>query len=171
VCLFRGLDATKANLRRYQRAASDLLVRHLMRSDYRRLDPNRDGQAMRTYSIWIPRPERFEFVGSAEENAVNLWPPRRADDGCLSVSGFVALLEGDNVALQSNVSNGDTITSDEEQSDNVALVVEQNVRGMSSPHQRSEKPSSREKDTPIPQRGHLSSPAPLKGGALKRRWA
>jgi hypothetical protein len=73
VCEFQGLEINRANLERYRRAAVDLLARNLIRRDYRKIDPRRGDQKERTYSIWIPAPDRFVAVGSPEENQTRLW--------------------------------------------------------------------------------------------------
>ena len=73
VCEFQGLATSRANLERYRRAAADLLVRNLIKRDYRKIDPRRNDQKERTYSIWVPAPARFVAVGTPEENQTRLW--------------------------------------------------------------------------------------------------
>jgi len=41
VCRFRGIDATRANLKRYQRAAAELLKLNLLSRDYYHVDASR----------------------------------------------------------------------------------------------------------------------------------
>jgi len=73
VCAFQGLEINRANLERYRRAAADLHDRYLIKRDYRKIDPRRNDQRERTYSIWVPAPGRFVAVGTREENQTRLW--------------------------------------------------------------------------------------------------
>jgi hypothetical protein len=146
VCRFRWLDASTANVKKYERAAADLLARHLIRRDYYRIDPKRSAKAERTYSVWIPSPERFQRVGTPDENKVFLW---RAN---------VGLLVGDNVGLQSDGTASETSGYSERQTDTVGLLVGVNADHLSITDQESQK---QERETPLnPPTGGLLPPAP-----------
>lgn len=66
VCRALGLDANTANLKQFQRAMRNLVERNIVQYDY---EHGRE----RTYCVWVPRPERFERIGEAEENKLSLW--------------------------------------------------------------------------------------------------
>lgn len=160
VCRFVGLDATKANLKRYQRAADDLVDLNLIRHDYRKIDPRRVKRPERTYSIWVPNPDRFQLVGSSEENAINLWSCRDVPASRFSIEPpFVALLDTDNVALPQPTTNSSDGTCERDKRDNVALVGEQKDDIMSIPYQ-----GQAERETPHPQRGLLPPLRSPQGG-------
>jgi hypothetical protein len=112
VCRFRSLDATKANLKKYQRAAADLLNLWLIRRDYHRIDPRRADQHARPYNVWIPIPARFGVIGAAEQNRVSFF-----------VSSNVAVVVADNVALLPAANNCIETTSENSECDNVAVDV------------------------------------------------
>jgi hypothetical protein len=160
VCRFRGLDATKANLARYKRAAADMLHQNLIRRDYYRIDPKRSAKSTRTYSLWAPNPERFNAIGTREENLC-LWTQADKDDS-LFVSAFVPLLDRDNVPLPANVTDSTEGTSDAWQRDNVPVVV---PLGLSSLFVTNHcDPKTREKEPLNPPSGDFSpAPLPLKG--------
>ena len=109
----RGLDATEAVVKRYERAALDLWHRHLIGRDYYQLDPRRSKRAERTYSIWLPDPAVFFVIASPAENRLSLWR-----------NSFVGLFVGHNVGLPAVVTDGAASSSQHEQIDKVGLFVE-----------------------------------------------
>jgi hypothetical protein len=111
VCRFRWLDATTANVKRYERAAADLLARNLIRRDYYKIDPTRSAKNGRTYCAWVPFPARFLRIGTPEENDLSLW------------KAHVGLVVGDNVDLPCSANAEEHETSQQQQTDNVGLFV------------------------------------------------
>ena len=144
VCQFRGLDATTANIKRYERAAADLLDRHTIRRDYYHINPTRSQKAGRTYSVWVPAPERFQHVGTPQENEVSLWRPN------------VGLLDTDNVGLPTDGTQRETGSCSKTQSDNVGLLGGSIRDNLSITHYVDQNP---EKESPLPPAGVLP-PAP-----------
>jgi hypothetical protein len=120
VCRFQGLDATKANLKRYQRAAADLLNLTLLRRDYYHVDARQLTHHPRPYNVWIPDPSRFSVIGTSEENRVSLF-----------VSVNVAKDVADNVAKSNAITNGQDTTYENNESDIVAKTVAKGHRILS----------------------------------------
>ena len=144
VCQFRRIDATEANVKRYERAAADLLYRHLIRRNYYKIDTKRFPKRKRTYNLWVPAPSRFQVVGSPEENEVSLWEAN------------VGLLVGDNVGLLIDETPNTTGRYTEEDTDNVGLFVGLNANTMSIKDQENQ---NREIDSPLPPEGVSTPPA------------
>jgi len=147
VCRFRGLDATDANVKRYERAAADLLNRNLICRDYYRIDPSRSNKGTRTYSIWVPNPKSFDKIGTPEEN-LSIWP------------AVVGLLDPDIVGLPAGAMDSKQNTSEGTETDNVGLGIGQKWHQLSITNQENLKT---EREIPLnPPRG-TSSPLPLPG--------
>ena len=159
VCRFRCLDATKANLKRYQRAAADLLNFGLIRRDYHRVDTRRANQHARPYNVWVPNPDRFGVIGTPDENRVSLF-----------VSSNVAVVVADNVALPTAANDSKENTSENTECDNVAMDVALMQRTLSFTNQENPKtieknplnlPSGDFSPTPLPPGGERSDAAGL----------
>ena len=139
VCEFLGLDTTdKSLIRRYERAAAKLWKQDVIRRDYRRLpaDPSSPDKGGRPYSVWVPRPERFQEIGTRDENTFSLW--------------YV----GDIVGNLPVASHYTSIISNEEVIDIVGMIDD-------SSH---ESPKTREKDPPSPPKGGVLPPPPPPAG-------
>jgi hypothetical protein len=150
VCRFRWLDATPANIKRYERAALDLWKRHLVHRDYYQIDPTRSDKKGRTYSIWLPAPERFQVVGTPEENQCSLWRAR------------VGLLVHDNVCVQTDGTPRDSSVSNEYEPDNVGLDVGADAHQLSITYQEAQNP---EKKSPLNPPRDFAPSAPAGGTA------
>jgi hypothetical protein len=150
VCRFRWLDATPANIKRYERAALDLWKRHLVHRDYYQIDPTRSDKKGRTYSIWLPAPPRFQVVATPEENQCSLW---RAD---------VGLLVHDNVGVQTDGTPRDSRVSNEEEPDNVGVDVGLDAHQLSITYQEAQNPK---KKSPLNPPRDFSPSAPAGGAA------
>jgi hypothetical protein len=143
VCILFGLDATLGNTKKYQRALRDLADRNIVRCDYHR-------GTERTYSVWIPYPERFKRVGTAAENRVSLWEA----DVVTSVAANV-VVSGDATPINAEV-------SDDTQPDSVAIGVVESGVSTSTTYQK----TNAEKESPLnPPSGRLlPRSAPPQGG-------
>ena len=152
VCLWLGLDAENKLLAQYRRAAKDLKERNILRGDYRKcsVNPSRPDKGGRSYSVWVPRPELFLGVGTAEENKLSLW------------SGHVRLPDTNNVR-QVDAANLDIpTTSANNETDNVRLIEPRNDDGMFI--LTSKAPQNPEKDPlNLPSGDFSPAPLPLKG--------
>jgi hypothetical protein len=144
VCRFRWLDATKANVKKYERAAADLLARRLIRRDYYRIDPKRSSKKGRTYSVWVPSPNRFQLVATPQENEASLW------------GANVGLLVGDIVGLQADETPSEPKEYKADETDNVGLLVGMKADHLSTTNQENQNP---EKESPLPPEGVSPPPA------------
>jgi hypothetical protein len=149
ICHFRRLDADQANVKRYRRAALDLLDRDLLRRDYHKVDTTRSDATARPYNVWVPNPDRFGVIGTLEENRVSLWSAR------------VPLVVPDNVPVPTCVTDSKENTSADEQRDIVPVSVPLNHNIVSISNQ--ENPKTIEKD-PLNLPSGDFSPAPLPPG-------
>ena len=133
VCILFGLDATLANTKKYQRALRDLADRNIVRCDYHR-------GTERTYSVWIPYPERFSRIGTAAENRVSLWQAN------------VVTSVADNVVVSDDATSINAEVSDDTQADSVAVVVVERGVSTSTTYQK----TNAEKESPLnPPSGRL----------------
>jgi hypothetical protein len=144
LCRFLGLDATEGNVRRFERAARNLLDRKIIRRDYHR------GKE-RTYNVWVPVPERFQRVGSPDENQPGLWC---ADHEVSLYQANVGVRVGDNVGVQRDGTQRETSEYNESEPDSVGVSVGESGSSMSITNQE-----SREIEPLNPLRG-LLPPAP-----------
>lgn len=163
VCLFRGLDANQGHLKKYKRAAAGLYERCLLSRDYRRIDTT-DSKLGRTYSVWVPVPERFQAIGTPDENRIALWgPPNEMATGFLSVLPVVPLVVPDNVRVPSDATALSAHASGDEQQDNVPVSVPLNGHMLSIPNHS--EPTATEKEPLNPPIGGLDHPpVPPVGG-------
>jgi hypothetical protein len=153
LCRFLGLDASEGNVRRFERAARNLLDRKIIRRDYYR------GRE-RTYSLWVPSPARFRRVGTADEND-SLWQAN------------VGVLVGHNVGLQTNGTPSETVGYSAMETDNVGVHVGEKAYPLSIKDQGSAKIAPEIDPLPPPGIPPLPSPPGMRsnGAGLEKATA
>jgi hypothetical protein len=158
VCEFQGLAISRANIERYRRAAVDLLARNLIRRDYRKIDPRRNDQKERTYSIWVPAPARFVAVGTPEENQQKLW------GGSLSRNTHCESDQTCNATPTTDASGSQSKVYTSDETRNASL----SRHAMRIPYQENQKietlPSSQGEASPLPSSQGEASPLPSPTG-------